>query len=273
MAVIAMTREMGTLGKDVAQALAEQMGLRVVHHELVEHDLAACIAMPESSVHRYLEGGASLLERWKIDGKRLSRYTALEILTLAREGNVVIRGWGAAALLWGLPHVLCVRVCAPMAFRERVMMKRLHISDAALVRREIERNDAAHARTVYGLFGRRWEDPLFYDLVLNTDSVPVDTCVELMRRLAESPAFQETEESRAAIADKLLEARVLATLGDRGATFSGLEAIARGGKLKLTGVVVQPHLAGVCERLAREVPGVSEIENRIVAVRSPPGSV
>jgi len=40
MTVIAMTREMGSLGKDVAAALADQMGLKVVHHELVEHGLA-----------------------------------------------------------------------------------------------------------------------------------------------------------------------------------------------------------------------------------------
>jgi len=40
MTVIAMTREMGSLGKDVAFGVAEKMGLEVVHHELVERDIA-----------------------------------------------------------------------------------------------------------------------------------------------------------------------------------------------------------------------------------------
>mgnify|MGYP001427510956 CR=1 FL=1 len=40
MVAIAMTREMGTLGKDVAQGIAEALGLKVIHHEVVEHDLA-----------------------------------------------------------------------------------------------------------------------------------------------------------------------------------------------------------------------------------------
>ena len=66
MTVIAMTREMGTLGKDVALGLAETLDLRIVHHELVEHDLAERLGVQESAVHHYLEGGASLLERWKI---------------------------------------------------------------------------------------------------------------------------------------------------------------------------------------------------------------
>ena len=40
MVAIAMTREMGTLGKDVAQGIADSLDLNVVHSELVEHDLA-----------------------------------------------------------------------------------------------------------------------------------------------------------------------------------------------------------------------------------------
>ena len=62
MPVIAMTREMGSLGKDVAAGLTDQLGLAVVHHELVEHHLAERLGVKESTVHRYLEGEASLLE-------------------------------------------------------------------------------------------------------------------------------------------------------------------------------------------------------------------
>ena len=112
MVAIAMTREMGTLGKDVAQGIADSLGLNVIHSELVEHDLATRLGVKESAVHRYLEGGASVLERWKIDKEKLSRYTAEELLEFARAGNVIIRGWGAVAVLRAVPHVLRVRVCA-----------------------------------------------------------------------------------------------------------------------------------------------------------------
>ena len=54
MVVIAMTREMGTLGKDVAQGIADQLDLQVIHHEIVEHDLAERLHLQESAVHRYL---------------------------------------------------------------------------------------------------------------------------------------------------------------------------------------------------------------------------
>ena len=225
--------------------------------------------MPESAVHRYLEGSVSLLEKWNIDSKQLSRYTAAEILQLAHEGNVVIRGWGATALLWKVPHVLCVRVCAPMACRERVMMERLGINDASVVRREIERNDAAHARTMRGLFGLDWEDPRIYHLVLNAEALPIETCVTLLRLLAESPAFQETEESRSVIADKLLETRIRALLTDqRGvkAEIAGIEVAARKGKVTLSGMVFQSQSVDESKQLVRSVAGVTEVDSSNVVV-------
>ena len=48
MTVIAMTREMGSLGKDVAAGLADQLGLTVVHHELVEQHLAERLGVKEA---------------------------------------------------------------------------------------------------------------------------------------------------------------------------------------------------------------------------------
>jgi cytidylate kinase len=208
MAIIAMTREMATLGKDVAEGLAARLGLTIVHHELVEQDIAQRAGMPESEVHRFLEGETPLLQKWKIDRKRLSRYTAQEILELAAQGKTLIRGWGATYLLQSVPHAICVRICAPMSFRTHVLMQRLSITDQRVARREIERSDAAHNNTMRKMFGIDWQDPGLYTLALNTARVSVDDCVEQITRLAESPAFQETTSSRLALLDQIILARV-----------------------------------------------------------------
>jgi cytidylate kinase len=263
MAVIAMTREMGSLGKDVAAGLAEQMGFTVVHHELVEHHLAERLGVKESAVHRYLEGEASLLERWKIDKQKLSQYSAEEILELAGKGNVVIRGWGATGVLRHIPHVLRVRVCADMDFRERVMMQRLGLA-AAAARREIERSDAAHAGIVRGFFGVDWQNPLLYHVVLNTAIVPVETCVKLLQAVVERPEFQETEETRSMLADKLLESRVRAALGDDARMPITISIVK--GKVTLSGTTLT-SLGDVDQRV-RGIPGVTEVENQVVVVRT-----
>ncbi len=271
MAVIAMTREMGTLGKDVAQGLAETLDLKIVHHELVEHSLAERLGVQESAVHHYLEGGATLLERWWIDKKKLSRVTALEVLELARQGNVIIRGWGATVLLRDLPNVLRIRVCAPMEFRVRVMMQRLGMDDASVARREIEQNDAAHSRVTQSLFGVKWEDPLLYHMVLNTSNVPTETCVRTLRLLVDAPAFQESEATRAALADKRLEWMIRSFLADR---YPGpfkpvrIEVRVKDGIVILSGSVDHSQLSSAVAQTVREIPGVEEVESRLVVTHA-----
>src|SRR5262249_44225927 len=254
MAVIAMTREMATLGKDVAAGLTDRLGLTVVHHELVEHGIAERAGIRESEVHRFLEGEASLLERWKIDRKRLSRYTAQEILQLAVKGNVLIRGWGATYLLRSVPHVICIRICAPMEFRELVLMQRLGIKDRTLARYEIEGNDRAHNRTMQKLFAIDWTDPSLYALVLNTARVPVKSCVEHIARLAESPTFQETAQSRTALLDELILSRLRAGLEQR---FAGIEAKIFAGKVTLTGGCSDQRMIVEAVRFVHTVDGVN----------------
>jgi hypothetical protein len=57
MTVVAITREMGTLGKDVATGLGEALGLPVIYHEIIDH-LADRMRVRRSHVVRLLDGKA-----------------------------------------------------------------------------------------------------------------------------------------------------------------------------------------------------------------------
>jgi Cytidylate kinase len=215
--------------------------------------------MRESEVHRFLEGEASLIERWRISRKRLSRHTAEEIFELAAKGSVIIRGWGAAYLLRNVPHVICVRICAPMEVREDVLMQRIGIQDRALARREIERSDAVHNANARKLFGIDRTDASLYAIVLNTARVPVEDCVEHIVRLAGSPAFQETPERRQALQDQVIAARVRSALHRRfgqGGSAPGIEVTVSAGKVTLSGAATDEHLIVDAIRLAHTVEGV-----------------
>ncbi|MFV0295698.1 MAG: cytidylate kinase family protein [Hyphomicrobiaceae bacterium] len=266
MAVIAMTREMATLGRDVAAGLAERLGLVVVHHELVAQDIAERSGMRESEVQRFLEGESSLLQRWRIDRTRMSRYTAEEILELAAKGNVLIRGWGATYLLRDVPHALCVRICAPMADRERVLMERIGIADRAMARREIEKNDSAHNGTMQRLFGINWTDPALYALVLNTARIPVKDCVDHIVEVLESAPFKETEVSRKALADQLILSKVHSALDKRfGSSTSalGIDAQVDDGRVVLKGALSDDRMIAEAVRLMHDIPGVQRVECQI----------
>jgi cytidylate kinase len=272
MPIVAMTREMGSGGREIAQRVAEKMGMRVILHELVEHDLAEHMHVRDSAVHHRLEGGATLRERWQLGTKRLARYTTEEILNLAKEGNVLIRGWGACVILQDVTHVARVRVCAPMEARVRAVTERSGGKDTSAARREIERNDDVHKRSLKAAYGVEREDPLLYDLVLNTDRNSIETCAKLVCDLIESPEFHETEASRAILDDKVLEAHIRVKFRERftvGMGVNGAEVRADGGKIVLTGTAIHTALVDDARKIVDETPGVKEVENRMVVIHGP----
>ena len=171
-----------------------------------------------------------------------------------------------------VPHVVRVRICASMEVRERSLMERSEINDRSAARREIERNDAAHRRTLKNAYGVDREDSTLYDLVLNTDRNSIETCAKLVCDLVESPEFRETETSRAILNDKALEAHVRIKLRERfgvGMGVSGVEAKADGGKIVLTGMAIHSALVEDASKLAGGVSGVKEVQNRMVVVHGP----
>src|SRR5258707_7786513 len=172
MPIIAITREMGSLGKDVARGLGEALGLPVIYHEVIDH-LADRMRVRKSHVIRLLDGSAGLLERLTADKTSLSIFTADEIYAIASKGGAIIRGWGATHLLREVPHVVCVRVCAPFDLRRQRMMERLGSDDSDMVAEEIRINDEAHTAIMRRPFSGQWTDPEHSDVVLNTKPASV----------------------------------------------------------------------------------------------------
>jgi cytidylate kinase len=271
MTVIAMTREIGSHGSDVAAGVAAALGLEIINSEIVVPHVAGSLGVEESAVQRYLDGKASLFDRWQIDTRKLSQHTLDQILNLALKDNVLIRGWGAAALLQGIRGVICVRVCAPMALRVRVMMERLGVKDAEAIQQEIERFDAGHSRAMRAAFNFDWNDTLLYHIVLNSARVPVDACVTTVCHLARDPRFQDDGTLRTVLANKLLETRVSAALSDEigiGDAPTGITVSAANGRVTLMGASSRGNLRSKAEKVAFRVAGVCDIDNRISSVPS-----
>jgi cytidylate kinase len=273
MTVIAMTREIGSHGSEVAAGVAAALGLEIINSEIVVPHVAGSLGMEQSAVQRYLDGKASLFDRWQIDTRKLSQHTLDQILNLALKNNVLIRGWGAAALFQGIHGVICVRVCAPMALRVRVMIERLGvIKDAEAIQQEIERFDAGHSRAMRAAFNFDWNDALVYHMVLNTARMPVDACVKAVCQLAEHPNFQDDPATiSAALADKLLEAKINSAFTEHislDTAPAGITVSVADGKVTLVGTSSSGDVRDKAEKLARTIAGVREIDNRIISVPS-----
>jgi cytidylate kinase len=267
--VIAMTREIGSYGLDVAAGLAATLRLEIIQSDTVANCIARRLGVDERTVLRYVNGSASLLERWQIDQRRLFHYAAEEILRLAQQGNVLIKGWGVATLLRDLPGVVSVRVCAPLDFRVRVLMDRLGTNDANAVREQIERYDAARTRTMRAYFNVEEEDPRLYHIVLNTERLSVEACVKTVCKLAESARVRDNPEIRSILADRLVEAEINSALAEHisySAAPLGVSVSVANGMVTLAGMTSSGSVRMSAERIAHDIAGMCHIDNRIVSV-------
>jgi cytidylate kinase len=266
MPVIAMTQEMGSLAKDVAVRLAEVMGLAVMRHEVIDR-VSGEMGLSKSLIGRLRGGKAGLVERYTTDQHSIAMYTADELYALADRGNVVLRGWGATCLLRPVPHVVCVRITRSFAKRVEWLTAKLNTDDVALAEAEV---DQAHAARMHAQFGVTWGDPVLYDLVLNTDRVSVDSCVEQIRLLASRPEFAETPASHALLAGMALQARVRVALKEDAATRDiDITIEAAQGRVALSGIVVTAEERTRAEEVAAAVPGVTGVENRLRLMTMP----
>jgi cytidylate kinase len=266
MPIVAITREMGSLGKDVAAGLGEALGLPIIYHEVIEH-LADRMRLRKSHVVRLLDGTAGLLERLSADKTSLAIFSADEIMGLALKGKgAVIRGWGATQLLREVPHAVCVRVCSPFEVRKQRMLERLNTSDADKVGEEIRINDEAHAAIMRRHFDVHWSDAEHYDLSLNTQRVGVAECVDEVLALVRSAEFAESEQSRQRLADLALAASVRAALRTTEATRNLRVSVScAAGRATLAGVVENAEQRAACTQVSAAVAGVKDIDDRLRA--------
>jgi len=273
MPLVAMTREMGSLGMDVARILESELKVPLVYHEMVNH-LADKMRLRKSHVIRLLGGKASLFERLTADKTSLSIFTADEMLQVASKG-AVMRGWGAAHLLRPVKHAICVRICAPFDVRVKRMMERLDTTDREAVSAEIRASDEAQGAIAKRHFGVDWQDPEGYDLSLNTERMTVAQCAAEIIQLSRQPEFAESDESHKALADLALQANIKAALradpDTRGLTFA---VDSDGARVRMRGIVTTRDESNSAARVVMSVRGVMAVKNelRVTAeIRAPMG--
>ena len=263
MPVIALTQGMGSLAQDIAEQLAQELQLSTLQHEVAER-VASKMHVSKSLISRLRAGKAGTFERLKADREGMAIYSAEEVLDAAAAGNVVLRGWGATCLLRPVPHVPCVRILRPLAKRVQWLMAELDTDDAELAEAEIKRSDEANAARMHDQFGVTWGDPVLFDLVLNTDRLSVDTCVQQIKDLLARPEFVETEASRALLLSMALHARVRSALRAHEATRDvniTIEGV--GASVVLRGIVVSEAERAEVAQVADAVPGVTGVDNQL----------
>jgi cytidylate kinase len=234
----------------------------------VQHEVGDTVAermqIKRSLIRRVREGQAGWFEKRDVDADVFAVYAAEEVLTLALEGNVLIRGWGATCILASVRHIPSIRVCAPLETRVTWLLERLDSDDRDLARAEIERSDAAHAARIQQNFGVKLGDPLLYDMALNTGRVSIPSCIEQVVALSRRAEFQPTDESIAHLRNLTLQARIRsALLANPDTANVNVAAEIEGTSVTLRGMVVNAQERERAAEVTAAVAGVAHVDNQL----------
>jgi cytidylate kinase len=268
MPIVAMTKEMGSLGTFIALEVSRRLG-----YEFLRNDIIKAAAREYRELEGRLVGAVEeppgFLERYGPRARRHQAYLQAAVLEAALRERVVLMGRWSTVFLRGVRHALRVRVCAPPEVRAQRVMKRFGIDRADAVRRIATYDEGVRAR-MRQVFEADWTDPLLYDLVINTEAVTLETGVRQVLSLAAAPEFQPSEESRLLLWDLAVAARVRATLKATPATSRlDLDVRVASGQAHLAGVVgSEDERAGVLA-VARGVRGVVAVVDDVKVFRRP----
>ena len=269
MRVLAITREMGSLGSFIGLEVARRLGWEYVRDDITR-EAAREYDVDEERLIGAVEERPGFLEALTLSARRYQPLVAAEVLDVASRGNVVIMGRWSTLLLQRVRHAARVRVCASRPVRVARIAERLGIG-AEDARRRVEDSDEGVRARIRQVFEVEWEDPLQYDLTLVTDRIEFETAVGQVLHLLDAPEFQPSDDSRRVLAGLALEARVRAALKAREDT-SGVEIEIRAdaGRVALAGTVRRRDELEAALRVVRAVEGVHTVVDDVRVIDAPP---
>lgn len=250
MAILTISRDYGSGGREVGRSLAERLRYAYVDRVTLQAALGASDPRWERFAEEYDEHKPSIWERYDWSFRGYAALLQRHILEAAAADRVVIVGRGGAFLLAGVPAALHVRIVAPLAARIERITRREH-ADRDSVRRMIERIDRERAGFIRAIYHRAWDDPGVFDQTFDTSLLePVAIVDAIAARLAERDRA-DGGANRRVLGLRLAAARVRAALlTDPRLQLPTLEVLYDGQEIVVRGVLHRPEEKGLIQELA-----------------------
>jgi cytidylate kinase len=237
MAILTLSREYGSGGREIARIVADELGYGY-------EDRGSILAHLRERHPGWVRWAEELDERrpsaWERFDWSFRGYVALMqayLLEAAARDRVVIVGRGGHLLLAGVATVHRIRVTAPLEARVERLRRREN-TDRESVRRLVGRVDAERAGFIRAVYGRDWADPASFDAVHDTGERPLGEIVALVKAALAARDGADRAAAAGLIAARVDAARVrVALFTDARLQLPVLAVAEEGGGLVVRGVV------------------------------------
>jgi cytidylate kinase len=215
MAIITISRLMGSGGIPIAQKVAEKLGYTLVDGDAIM-EVADQYGLTRESLELADEKPPHFSDKLDIKHEIALHLIELIILEYALKGNVILYGRGGQDLLKGINSVLRVRIIAPFEERVERWAEREWL-DPDRARMLVRKSDQQRAGFIKYYFDRDWDDPLGYDLVINTERLSEESAVRLISDAVKDRNLMEIKaEYKRVLADLVLRKRVEIAISSAG---------------------------------------------------------
>ncbi|MCU0572635.1 MAG: cytidylate kinase family protein [Syntrophobacteraceae bacterium] len=255
MAVLTISRELGSGGREIALAVAKSLGHEVVDKERLLADMRAHGQQWEQWSKDLDEHAPSTWEKYDWSFRGFVALIQSILFKYALRDRVVLLGRGANFLMKDIPYALRARITAPIESRiSRIMVRESVNENTALWL--IDKSDRERSGFIHSIYGKDWNDPLEYDQIFDTGSKPLDEVVERLVELLREWDGLCDEECREPIRMRGEAARIKAGLLTNPRLFiPTLDVEFDGTGIALRGVIHNPREYEQVEREARKLAG------------------
>jgi cytidylate kinase len=179
--LITISRQTGSLGKEITEALAGKLNLPVITRDLVMSQWLPEIAS-RHELHMLTESPGYFLTT-SSQGITFAEFLECKLRELVDRESVIIFGLGAQIIFAGYPGALHVKIMASAEVRTcRIMQK--HCLEKKDAERFLDLTDRKHKRYISTIYGKDWSDPALYNLTLNTDRIGIEEAASLLAFMA-----------------------------------------------------------------------------------------
>jgi len=272
MSVVAISENIGSLGIEIGHALAARLGYQFAERDIISK-AADRFGEDAGRLSHAVEERPTLVDRLSTAQRRFAQYVEATVQEMAAHDDIVLVGLASTIILTRAPHTLRARVTASEGRRaERVAQAQgLDPADAL---DGVRQSDRERAGRVWFLYHVDLENPLLYDLVINTDRLEAEEGAGLVQHALQHPRFQSTEASRLTMSDLSLATQARAMLmADPVTSNRSIRVECTDGVVRLGGRVEEWSVRRAAEHALGKVQGIREIRFMSpAAIEGPPGS-
>lgn len=259
MAIITISRQIGSLGDEIARDTADTLGYEYIEKPQISEALSS-LGFSTSEIDEYDEKKPSIWQTLSIQKDLFAHLIRVAVYEIASRNNVVIVGRGGQVILKGIPGTLHVRVIAPAEMRENRLMTQEGYEKKVAQRmiRQLDRDSSGYLSTY---FNAGWNDSDLYDLVINTGTVSVKKSVAMITHAVDQ--IELSPQVCKGLHDLALSHRAQCALLRVTEKVDWTDLHFEKGVVYLSGMVRSAAIRQKCERTILNIEGIKAVHNQL----------